>query len=270
MCDESFVKAAGEQDVVRMLAILQSQASDHAHTPKQAVKETALKIIKKHTRSSQDLYAVGKAFTDSDSVTGHELGAILLADSYGVNPSEVNSTLMKLADSPNWEVREWIASGCSIVLLERFEQFYPVLLQWTTHDSPNVRRAAAVAVKYTAKSKDKAIAEPLIDLIEPLLGDSDPYVKKNLGVFAIGDGLLKYYPDHVKKRMVDWALNDNEQVRWNVLKIFSSAEGAKYIEDFEQTVRFLSMDERPIVRKAYTSFINSLKKRNPELYRKLA
>jgi len=250
-----------------MLDILHRQATKHAITPKQSVKEKALQIMYQCLQQSATIYHVGIQLANSDSPTGQELGAILIATHYESNPSEVNAALVRLADSPHWEVREWVASACSIALTNNFQSFYPTLMNGTRNHSPNVRRAVAVAVKYAARKLDETYAELLIDLIEPLLWDEDKYVKKNLGAFAIGDGLLKYYPKQLMNRLHRWIASDNEHVRWNLIKIFSSAEGIKYMGDCVNIVRILSNDQRKIVKSAFTSTMRSVKKRDPETFR---
>lgn len=142
------------------------------------------------------------------------------------------------------------------------------MLQWTREKSPNLRRAVAVAVKYAAKTSKDKNCENLIDLLEPLLSDTDPYVKKNLGAFAIGDGLLKYFPNQVLNRINVWIENDDEQVRWNIAKIFSSTEGSKYFEKSINIICELRDDNRTTVKRAVTSTLNSIRKRRSDINNK--
>lgn len=265
---ESLIKAVQSKNIREILEILQLQATGHANTPPQKIKVAALKQIRKSFEDTKNLYEIGMKLANSGNITGEEIGAILIAEQYSFNSSVVESTLYRLADSPNWEVREWVASACEIILTNNFSEFYPTMLQWTSDKSPNIRRAVAVAVKYAAKTKKDEYCEKLIDLLEPILSDTDPYVKKNLGDFAIGDGLLKYFPNQVLNRINVWIENDNEQVRWNIAKIFSSAEGIKYIEDSIHIICELREDNRTTVKRAVASTLNSIKKRRPDIYNK--
>ncbi|GIQ69663.1 hypothetical protein XYCOK13_24870 [Xylanibacillus composti] len=260
-----FLRALRSRKVQEMLSILDSLSTNHARTPAQAVKVQALKMIRSHCDHADDAYKMGCALADSSSIVGDELGAILIAEHYHVDPQEATLRLYHLADSANWEVREWAASACSIVLDHHFESYYPALLEWTQSSSPHIRRAVAVAVKYSAKSRDESKANQLIDLIEPLLYDTDPYVKKNVGAFAIGGGLLKYFPSHVIQRIRIWIEIDNEQVRWNLAKIFTSAEGAKYMLEFkDDVIPVLLSDKRPSIVRAVKSMHTVAKKRGLE------
>jgi 3-methyladenine DNA glycosylase AlkD len=265
---DSLIKEVRSKNIKKVLEILQLQTTGHANTPPQKIKDTALKQIRKSFEDTKDLYEIGIKLANSGNITGEEIGSILMAEQYSYNSSEVESTLYRLADSPNWEVREWVASACGIILTNNFADFHPTMLQWTSDKSPNIRRAVAVAVKYATKTRKDEYSEQLIDLLEPILSDTDPYVKKNLGAFAIGDGLLKYFPNQVLNRINVWIENDHEQVRWNIAKIFSSAKGAKYIEYSIQIIYKLREDNRTTVKKAVASTLNSIKKRRPDIFNK--
>ncbi|WP_199623224.1 hypothetical protein [Paenibacillus alkalitolerans] len=108
-----------------------------------------------------------------------------------------------------------------------------------------------MAVKYAAKHKVEQRADSYLDLIEPLLFDQNPYVKKNVGPFAIGDGLLKYFPDRVLERMGAWVLLEDEYVRWNLAKAFSSAAGRILIAESSHIISQLQQDNRPVVRERW-------------------
>jgi 3-methyladenine DNA glycosylase AlkD len=223
---DSLIKDVQSKNTKKILDILQLQATGHANTPPQKIKDIALKQIRKSFEDTKDIYEIGIKLTNSGNITGEEIGSILIAEQYSFNSSEVESTLYRLADSPNWEVREWIASACGIILTNNFSEFHPTMLQWASDKSPNVRRAVVVAVKYAAKTNKDEYSEQLLDLI------------------------------------------DNEQVRWNIAKIFSSAEGAKYIEDSIHIIYRLREDNRIIVKKAVASTLTTIKKRKPDIYNK--
>ncbi len=266
--ESHFLHALESRDVREMLNVLEGLSTNHANTPAQVVKVKALKMIRTHYEdASNDTYKMACALVDSASTVGEELGAILLAEHYHVNPQDANHRLYQLADSSNWEVREWAASACSIVLNHHFETYYATMLECIRSSSPNIRRAVAVAVKYTAKSRDETKADQLIDLVEPLLYDTDSYVKKNVGAFAIGDGLLRYFPAHVIRRMRTWIHIDNEQVRWNIAKIFTSAEGLKYVDPLqEEVIAILLSDKRPSVVRAVKSLRTAAMKRGIDYF----
>jgi hypothetical protein len=102
------------------------------------------------------------------SWTAQELGAMLLADHYLINPNVVTTHLHRLADSSHWEVREWVAAGCGQVLTRYCAQFYPAMRTWTSDPSGNVRRAVVLAVMYASATLPAAEIPRLVDLLDPL------------------------------------------------------------------------------------------------------
>lgn len=241
------------------LAVLQGQTTAHAGTPNSATMTRALKLIRQH---APDLYALCMALAGTDSPTAQELAAALLAGLYPSHPAEAEATLVRLADSPSWEVREWVASACGAILGAHFGAFYPAMLAWTQHPSGNIRRAAALAAMYAGKARVAERAAPLLDLAERLLPDRDPYVRKNLGAFVIGDGLLRCYPEQVLERLPRWAAAEDEQVRWNVAMVFASAQGAAHPQAASAILAELARDPRPTVQRACATALRNLAKRS--------
>lgn len=196
------------------------------------------------------------------SPTSLELSAHLYSKVYFHNREKVNRKLLVIADHENWEVREWAAGACAHVLKTNFFDYIKFLeADWVNSDSENIRRTVVVALKYVSKDKKKAYESKIFKIIDVLLKDNSPYVKKNLGAFAIGDGLLKYYPETTIKKIKEWTLSENEQVRWNVAKIFSSAEGMKY-QEIGKTILYSYLDDENYkVRRAAESILKKWEKK---------
>src|SRR5207244_1345547 len=85
------------------------------------------------------------------------------------------------ADDPHWEVRE-AAAGLLGTLLDRdFERIRTICEEWRSSRSENLRRAVVLGVKYAAR-RDKPDRVPdLMRILEPLLRDPTPYVRRNRG-----------------------------------------------------------------------------------------
>lgn len=107
---------------------------------------------------------------------------------------------------------------------------------------------------------------PILDVIEILLSDRSTYVRDNLGPFALGSALIKYYPEQVLERLRRWVQADDEQVRWNVAMVFSAADGAKYAMAARDVLETLIADERPYVQKAVAKAMKNIRKRCPEYF----
>jgi 3-methyladenine DNA glycosylase AlkD len=90
------------------------------------------------------------------------------------------------------------------------------------------------------------------------------YVRKNLGPFAIGDGLLRCYPDLTLEHLARWAGSDDARVRWNVAMAFSTAEGARHVDAALPILERLAEDDRRFVWRAVANAMRNLGKRAPE------
>ncbi len=90
-------------------------------------------------------------------------------------------------------------------------------------------------------------------------------MRRNLGPFAIGDQILRSYPEATFARLERWAREPDQNVRWNVASTFTSASGARVAERAFGILAFLSTDTRPFVRRAVQAAVRNILKRRPEL-----
>lgn len=260
---EAFEYALKEEDIEGLVSVLDSQKTAHAGTPRQAVKLKAVKLIEGHYDGSPaSLYKTGFAFAQSENEGAQEIGLVVLAPLFDRNPAEVTEIVLELVDSENWEVREWAASALRRIIGGEFEAIYPTLTEWAAHESPNVRRAVAVASAWAAKDLTEDECRLLLDLLGPLMEDDDPYVRKNMGAYAIGDSFLKAQP----RLVAEWLgqAGANERAQWNVAMALSSAEAAKQFDLLIEVLWKLAADERTVVRRATYKAVNNLAKRLPE------
>lgn len=226
--EEPFRKALLQGATEVCVEILQSLATKHGRTPEQAVKMQAIRIIKQAYRHDAELlYIRTLSLAKTEDAACQEISLILLAEQYAIYPEEIQSVVRQLADSAHWEVREWAASACGIILSHHFHDYILQLQSWAESTSANIRRCAAVAVKYMAKEKREDAFQPMLQVIDSLMHDTDPYVTKNLGGFAIGEGLLKYYPKPMIAQLERWAQQKDEQVSCHLATVFTSSTAAK-------------------------------------------
>ncbi len=120
-----------------------------------------------------------------------------------------------------------------------------------------------MGVKRAAKVRQPEWGQRFLDLLDPLLGDRSTYVGKNLGPFAIGDGLLRCYPDLTLQRLEVWAKRSDEGTRWNVAMAFSAAEAAKHVEAALPILTELAADDQRYVWRAVASAMRNLGRRRP-------
>jgi 3-methyladenine DNA glycosylase AlkD len=92
-------------------------------------------------------------------------------------------------------------------------------------------------------------------------------VRKNLGSYAIGDGLLRCYPRLTLRYLEKWVESEDEQVRWNVAMSFASYGGNKQWERALEILTRLATDERRYVWRAVASALRYIGRRRPEQVR---
>lgn len=172
--------------------------------------------------------------------------------------------LHDLADHPNWEVREFVADALGAVLSRHWQSVLPVCNMWRDEPLANLRRAVIVAAKYAARDRLPDRGDPLLDLIEPLLADRHPYVRRNLGPFAVA-GLLSAYPRETWVRLHTWAESGDEVVRWNVAMAMSAAVATRQPAAAFALLDRLRGDDRRFVQQAVASADRLLRRRHPAL-----
>jgi 3-methyladenine DNA glycosylase AlkD len=225
--------------------------------------DQTLKLVKKNL-DEEEIFEWAKQLALRRETKNLACLMLTLGNPYLQHEKEVKEFLLTLGNDANWGTRETAAYAFANVLSKNFDKAYSQFQEWVKHDSENIRRAIVLAVKYVAKAREPEYGEPLLRLIEPLLNDRSVYVRKNLGPFAIGDGLLRAYPKLTMQYVEKWSQSQDEQVLWNVAMTFSAAEGAKHCDEALPILRRLATDERRYVWRAVASALRNLGKRKPE------
>ena len=230
MTSLSFDRAASFYDDTRTLPdeISARGSGDQAigadpGTARTADKRLAAKLMRARLADRpRDLSAWVRQLLARPDPNAHEVGLLLLPDVYALQPLYAQRRLLKFADSPSWEVREFAGSVAGHVLDQQFEEFYPVVKKWARHASENVRRAVVIAAMEAAKADRPDRGAKLLRLIEPLMADPARYVRVNLGPFAVSLALLKNYPEATLRWLNAQARKTDENVRWNVAMVWSA------------------------------------------------
>jgi hypothetical protein len=161
------------------------------------------------------------------------------------------------ANDGNWEVRETAGGVLARFVVERPEGFALVLRRWVASPSANLRRAVVLSLKYAVRDVPDR-AEEFLDLLEELACDSDEYVRKNLGPFAVGDGMLRVAPGPTLKRLQRWARSKDEWVRWNAASAFGAAAARPHTAAALPTLRVLAGGAEPMVSRAVVRALTNL------------
>lgn len=191
--------------------------------------------------------------------------AIILLNLWEKDKDRAGKILADLADDKHWLVREHAHEAWGELLKKHFKQVFTILQTWSSCPSANLRRCVVIAARSAGNSRKGELAEPLIQLLEPLLSDKTAYVRKNLGPYAIGDGLLRCYPDITLKYLHRWAYTKDEGTRWNVAMAFASYGGNKNWREGLEILTMLAKDKRRYVWRSVASSLLYLAHRHPEI-----
>lgn len=194
-----------------------------------------------------------------------ELAAVMLRPLAGTHQADVERAIQRIAGDGDWEVRETAASLLGYALNTHFERYLPSARSWAGTGEPRLQRAVVVAAKYAARPRLPEREGPLLDLVERALHEPDEYVRKSLGPFAVGDQLLRSYPDATLERLARWARDPDENARWNAAMAFTTASSARIGERAFGLLAGIAADERPFVRRAATAALRNIFRRRPEL-----
>lgn len=173
---------------------------------------------------------------------------------------DVPALLFQAADDEDWIVREVAAGGLGSLLRRDFKKASKIFLSRLRDATTNVKRALALAVKYDARGKHEERTEFYFRVIEALLPESDEYIRKNLGPFAVGDGLLSHFPDETLKRWTKWAKSKDPWTRWNAAMVFTAATARRHGKTARKVLEALADDPEKSVRTAAKKALKNIEK----------
>lgn len=201
------------------------------------------------------------ALVMSSSPTARQVACLLLASYYPTDRAGVMRTAETLAEDPHWEVRE-AAGGLLGTLLDRdFGRVRGRLEVLRNARSENLRRAVVIAIKYAARRDQPERVPELLSLLAPLLRSPEPYVRRHLGPYTIGDTLLRVNPKETLRCLREWSRDRDQMVRWNVAMAFSSAIGSFHWPAAKGILERLAKGPEPVVRNAVAKAMRRCRQR---------
>jgi len=257
------VTAIKKNDLKNIITILEKYKTGHAGTAKTKDKRFVVKefvnFIESNSKDpAKDFFINGNALCNLNEPAAKEIGVSLIWRGYKHSSAKVKKQLLKIADDPNWEVREYAGNAFAAVLKENNE-LHSQMLQWTKHRSENVRRAvvfSAIGLRNEIDIK-KAFA-----IFQPLMYDKSRYVKKNLGPFILGCYFGNAFPHEVIKQLEKWSKIKDEHFRWNIIMSFNNSFGNKYPDEALDVISLFLNDDKKTVERAVKSTLNHLSKRH--------
>lgn len=265
-----FLNAVARRDFDAAAGVLAPLRTAHAGTPPAAVKGRAARLLARQHRSDREaLLAAATALAETTDDGAKEIGLLLIGPFFAAHPSRVGPVIARLADDPNWEVREIAAAAVSDAVAGAGPAALPWLHALAADASPNGRRAAAVGSGWAARRVDADLGRQLLALLDPLMNDDDRYVGRNLGAFAVGDGFLRAHPEITRSWLAGLATSEHPRVRWNVAMALTAAEAAKHLPSLYDVLTVLAADRDPAVQRAVTTASRKLLRRRPEEFQPL-
>lgn len=257
------ISAIKKSNIKKIISVLEKFKTDHAGTAKTKDKRFVVKEIEKHIKSNskspaKDFFITGNALCNMNEPAAKEIGVTIIRHGYEHSPAKVKMQLLKIADDPNWEVREYAGTAFAEVL-KLNKELYDQMLKWTRHPSENVRRAVVFSAIGLRNEIDFKKA---FEIFKPLMYDSSSYVKKNLGPFILGSYFGNAFPQQVLKQLKKWSKIKDEHVRWNIIMSFNNSFGNKFPDEALDVISLLLDNETKTVRRAVRSTLNHLSKRH--------
>ena len=209
--------------------------------------------------SPKDQYLLATKLLKRPEYTARNIGTHLIVFGWPEH-KDIEGYIKQAANDDEWIVREYAAGTFAALLEKDFAHFSKLYLQWVKSESVNVKRAIALAVKYESKSADLKKWKIYFKLIDPLMEEDDEYIRKNLGPFAIGDGLLSRYPDQIFDSCKKWIKSKDKNVRWNTAMIFTAAAARKFASQGRPMLQCLIDDKEPFVARAAKKGLQNLEK----------
>jgi hypothetical protein len=193
-----------------------------------------------------------------------EMACAILDSFWRDHRKEVERLTLNLARDEDEGVRQYAAATMSRIIRANFRLRLRHLQLWSRNPDPSVRRQVIIATVGVADPAYPERAKPLLDLLEPHLSDRDPYVRRNLGPFALGQGLLRAYPEATLVRFKQWLRSEDEIVLWNIGIALAAVHDLEQWEAALEVLRVLAADQRRFVWGAASAGLANLAIRRPE------
>lgn len=167
--------------------------------------------------------------------------------------------LQRRACDESWRVRERVAMALKHINAHSFERVEPAWREWVAHDDNYVRRACEVGLMGIPPEH----VDSALQLLDHVVTDSDEYVQKSCGGFAVST-IANKDSDVGRGYLERWSRDDDLRTRWNVAKAVGGSYGRANEHALELAHR-LSGDEAYRVRRATASSLRTLFEKSPSL-----
>ncbi len=165
--------------------------------------------------------------------------------------------LREVARDDDWRVRERVAQALKHVTEHSFDRVESALDEWVAHEDNYVRRACEVGLMGTPPER----VDAALRILDGLMSDSDDYVKKSCGAFAVTHVAAKD-PAVGREYLDRWSRSDDLRTRWNAAKAIGGAYGRGNDHALDLAYR-LAGDDEYRVRRATAASLRDLIEDDP-------
>jgi len=233
----------------------------------QNIRYAAEQVANMLEENDEDLFESIEQLLAASTSGAHQLACQLIPHAYAVQRKKAIGLLPQLIEAEDWSIRDAACEVAGRLLRDDFSRMIGVLEIWRSRDSINLYRAIVIATIRASDSSHLERAEPLLKLVEPLLEEGEPIVRRNLGPSAVGTHLLADYPSQTFEYLVKWSTSNDAQTLWNVAMALSAAPAVPIVKKALIVLRKLSLDERRLVWRAVASALWKLGRKRPDIVR---
>lgn len=210
--------------------------------------------------TTMELLKVANEFSGRRAIKEQKIAAhVLTPEIYFLDPKIGQEIIFRLASSDDWEVREDAATILKGLNKKHFKEMAPVYKKWVGGGNNLVQRAISVGLFGVKDNFDLAC-----EVVEPILKNSNRYVRVNLGPFGLA---WLYYKEKetVQEHIKKWLKSSNENVLWNIVMLFSQARG-KHEPDaaLEMIKKVGKRSESALVQRGCASVLYNVAKHHPK------
>jgi len=182
-------------------------------------------------------------------------------------PEAVTSLLEKLATDPEWQVREGAAWGMASLWESEADAPVPACYtRWLQDSRDFLRATAALSLVPVIKKQDPGLLPVLIPLLDRLISDESPVVRKLIGYQLVGRALADAFPDQAIECLQRWVQIPHPVTQWQIARALSGPLANNFPNEVMQILRNLQCREHPLVRGGITHALKRLvKSSNPEM-----
>ncbi|TFH07011.1 MAG: hypothetical protein E4H08_10180 [Candidatus Atribacteria bacterium] len=233
----------------------------------QTLRYCARRLAAELQEDNEDLFEHIGLWSISGSNAAQHVACQLIPYAHTAKRKRALDLLSRLIESEDWTVRDAACEITGRLLRDDFSRTIGVLEMWRSRDSVNLYRAIIIAAIRASDPAHLERAEPLLRLLEPLLSEPEPLIRRNLGPSAIGTTLLAHYPSQTFEYLAKWSTSNDPQTLWNVAMAFSAQPAVPIAKKALIVLRKLSLDERRFVWRAVAAAIWKLGRKRPDIIR---